>query len=63
MSSKMCSVLIVALAMFGSVIAKPGYASHGGHGYDVDYYVSLWLFIVLWIWSFSAKNDPCKCCF
>lgn len=36
MTAKICIVL--ALAMFGCVSAKPGYAHHG-HGY-VDYYVS-----------------------
>lgn len=37
MANKVCIALIVALAMFGQSLAKPGYAS----GYDVDYYVSL----------------------
>lgn len=40
MSAKICIVL--ALAMFGCVSAKPGYAHHGGY---VDYYVREYLFI------------------
>lgn len=34
----MCTVLVIALAMFGTgALAKPGYAA----GYAVDYYVSV----------------------
>lgn len=46
MSPKILSVIVItSLAMFGSTLAKPGYASHG-HGYDVDYYVSFTLRII-----------------
>lgn len=38
MANKVCVVLALALAMFGTgSLAKPGYASP----YDVDYYVSV----------------------
>lgn len=37
MANKVCTVLAIALAMFGTgALAKPGYAE----GYAVDYYVS-----------------------
>lgn len=42
MSAKICIVL--ALAMFGCVSAKPGYAHHGGY---VDYYVREHLFLII----------------
>lgn len=37
MANKLCTVFVVALAMFGGALAKPGYAA----GYAVDYYVSV----------------------
>lgn len=38
MANKVCTVLVIALAMFGTgALAKPGYAA----GYAVDYYVSV----------------------
>lgn len=38
MANKVCAVLAIALAMFGTgALAKPGYAA----GYAVDYYVSV----------------------
>lgn len=56
----MCSVLIVALAMFGSAIAKPGYASHASHhasqhGYDVDYYVSFFFKCIFQAFVYTTK--------
>lgn len=45
MANKVCTVLVIALAMFGRALAKPGYAA----GYAVDYYVSV-------IYSSDTKN-------
>lgn len=44
MANKVCVMLTLALAMFGTgTLAKPGYASP----YDVDYYVSLLFFFII----------------